>query len=197
MLQSTTQHSLAILRFSHVFTAFLAENNILVGSNFPHEVSCSCWYFMRDPETSLRALLLYMSPSRHSFYSNHIRHQLSGVAALREPGAPQHSSTYSYTSSMETCQPFGKPNTLFNWFIYLSFRCSCAEGTKMVFTPVWCNYSKCFPLSHVFPLCPAMIDLYSKSHRLDCKQEKLLLLLQGSSWCHRWLAEVTGLLQGK
>lgn len=39
------------------------------------------------------------------------------------------------------------------------------------------------PLSHVFPLCPAMIDLYPKSDWLDCEQGKLLLLLQGSSWC--------------
>lgn len=46
---------------------------------------------MRDPEISLQAILLYMSLSHHSFYSNHIRHQLSDMEALWElPGTAQH-----------------------------------------------------------------------------------------------------------
>lgn len=109
-----------------------------------------------------------MSHSHHSFYSNHIRHQLSGVAALWGLGAPRRCTTHPHSSSMEACQPLSKSDTLFNWFIYLVITAcieqeatsSCAsdrdklEGIKMVFTPVSCNYARRSPNSYVFPLCP-------------------------------------------
>ncbi len=117
-----------ILHFSHVFPALLAKKKKInsrakyfrrqqLSLREPHEVSCR--YFVRDPEIPLQAILLYMSPKHHSFHSNHIWHQLSGTAALWEPGAPRHCTTYSYSGSIGACQPLSEPNTLFNWFIYL------------------------------------------------------------------------------
>lgn len=106
---------------------------------------------MRDREIPLQAKLLNVSPSHHSFYNNHIRHQLSGMAAFWEPGAPRRCTTHSCSGTVEACQPFSKPNTLFNWFIYLftTFRIwirgntswASDEGIQMGFTPVWCNYA--------------------------------------------------------
>lgn len=64
----------------------------------PCKVSCSYRYFVRGPVIYLQATLLCMSQRYHSIYSNHIRHQLSGMTALWDPGA---SRFYESTSAFQ------------------------------------------------------------------------------------------------
>lgn len=141
-----------------------------------------------------------MSVSHHSIYSKHIRHQLSGTSALWEPGAPPQIPTPALW------KPVSPPasQTLFNWFVELFITCTELEPAphlNVLKKEKWYSHlfgvttlTRVCPFSHVFPLCPATIDLYTKSHRLDCEQEKLLLFLQGFFWCHPPVTEVTGLL---
>lgn len=158
-----------ILHFSCVFTVSLVHTKVSYFSGQqlslkkPHQVSCSCWYFVRDPEINLQAKLLYMSSSHHSFYSNHTRHQLSGMAALWEPSAPRHRTTHPCSGSVEA------KHSVIDLLINSSFLCIESEATswdlkhvkgiKLVFTPVWCNYAGRCPSA----MCSHSVQLWSTS----------------------------------